>query len=311
MITTMAIIIVLLLITIAMLIIHIKAKNKALVYMSKKLPEIIEKKSNEKLLINTGDTGIRDALIQINNLLDYNQKLSAEYHRTQLAMKKMLSNISHDLKTPLTVIVGYAEMICTREDLTEEEYTTLNGRILNKSKELLNTINEFFRLAKLESGDTQLKLSRVEINEICRTGLLEYFEILSEKNIDVVANIPEEKYWVLGNEDAIKRILDNLITNAIRYGYEGKILGLDVSSRDDIVRIEVWDKGKGINDTEKKMVFERLYTLEDSRNKDYQGSGIGLAITKKLVELMNGTIILESISYKRTSFIIELNRITY
>lgn len=311
MITIMTIIIVLLLTAIVLLILHIKAKNRALKYMSNKLPEIIEKKSNEIILINTGDTEIRDILIQINSLLDCNHRISAEYHRTQLAMKKMLSNISHDLKTPLTVIMGYAEMLCTRKDLTDEECLKLNGRILSKSKELLDTINEFFSLAKLESGDMELKLSRVEINEICRGVLLGFFEMLSKKKIEVIADIPEEKYWVLGNEDAIKRILDNLITNAISYGYEGEVLGLDVSNIEGIVRIEIWDKGKGIGDTEKKMVFERLYTLEDSRNKDYQGSGIGLAITKKLVELMNGTITLKSIPYERTSFIIELNKITY
>jgi signal transduction histidine kinase len=228
-----------------------------------------------------------------------------------MTMKKMLSNISHDLKTPLTVVLGYIEAIKLDRNISNEERDVLLSKVDNKTHEVLELINKFFDLAKLESGDKDIPLTRINMNEVCRKNILTFYDILTSKGFEVIIDIPESNIYTMGNEEALDRILDNLISNAIKYGNEGMVLGLSLRNDDNYVYVVIWDKGKGISETHKDKVFERMYTLEDSRNKLYQGSGLGLTITKRLVEKLAGEIFLESKPYEKTSFTFKLKRITY
>jgi len=268
------------------------------------LKKIIDDKSREKIMVLTGNKDIQDLINQINILLEYNHKITAGHIRNENSIKKMLSNISHDLKTPLTVILGYSEVLIEREDIASVETKELILKLENKTKELIDFINEFFDLAKLESGDTKIINSTINISEICRRRILSFYEVFQNKGIELSLNIPEENFYGSCNEEALERVLDNLIGNSIKYGIDGKIIGLDLETDEKYIYINVWDKGKGIDEIDK--VFERLYTLEDSRNKRYQGSGLGLTITKRLVERMNGEISLESVPYEKTVFSIKL-----
>ena len=289
----------------------IKTRNTNLTYIQQKLSSIISNSTSEKLLLQTDDKYLISILIEINNLLSNQQKSLAYYLKTENSMKKMLSNISHDLKTPLTVILGYIETIQVDSTLSSEERTALLSKVQNKTTELLNLINKFFSLTKLESGDMEISTKRINMNEAYRKNILSFYDILTKKGYDVSINIPEENFYALGNEGAIDRILNNLISNAVKYGYEGKFLGIELRSDDEFVYVDIWDKGKGIDELHKDRVFERLYTLEDSRNKAFQGSGLGLTITKRLVEKMGGEISLFSKPYQKTNFSFKLKRIDY
>lgn len=110
---------------------------------------------------------------------------------------------------------------------------------------------------------------------------------------------------------ALNRILNNLISNAIKYGGDGKYLGLTLKEDSEKVTVSVIDKGKGIQEQYKEDVFERMYTLEDSRSKAYQGSGLGLTITKELVEALGGEIHLDSMPYKQTIFYFTFDKLEY
>ena len=286
-------------------------RNSNLKYIHEKLNSIMLNNTSEKLLVFTDDKELIPILIEINKLLDHNQKILANYSKAEITMKKMLSNISHDLKTPLTVVLGYIETIMLDNNIGSEERRTLLSKVENKTKEVLVLINKFFDLAKLESGDTDIQLTRVNMNEVCRKNILAFYDILNNKGFEVIIDIPETNIYSLGNGDALDRIINNLISNAIKYGNEGMLLGFSLRTDEDYVYVEVWDKGKGISEIHKDRVFERMYTLEDSRNKLYQGSGLGLTITKRLVEKLGGEIFLESKPYEKTSFTVKLKRITY
>lgn len=288
-----------------------KHRSKDLKYIADKLKSIMENNTSEKLLVFTDDKELKPLLISLNNLLDYNQKILADYSKAEISMKKMLSNISHDIKTPLTVVLGYIETMSLDCDMASDERKTLLLKLESKTKEVLELINKFFNLAKLESGDRDITISRVNANEICRKNILAFYDILSNKRIEVAIEIPDNIIYVRGNEDAIDRILNNLISNSINYGYEGQVIGLSLKSDNDYAYIEVWDRGKGISEIHKDRVFERMYTLEDSRNKLYQGSGLGLTITKRLVEKLGGEISLESEPYERTSFTVKLKKVSF
>lgn len=288
-----------------------KARSVQLKHIQTELDRIISAYSSEKLLLFTEDREIRPILIEINRLLNHNQKIMAKQAGTELSLRRMLSNISHDLKTPLTVVLGYLETMNLGPNMSAEERTAILAKVHGKTLEVLELIRQFFDLAKLESGDQDITLTRIHLNEICRKNMLAFYEILTSRGFEADIRIPEEPVHVLGNEGALDRILNNLISNAIQYGGDGQAVGLTLRQDEDYAYVEVWDRGKGIAEPHQDRVFERMYTLEDSRNKSYQGSGLGLTITKRLVETLGGEIRLHSIPHERTVFSIQLKKIRY
>ena len=288
-----------------------KDRSNNLKYIHEKLKCIIDKNSSEKLLVFTNDKQLIPLLIEINDLLNFSQKIIADYSKTEIEMRKMLSNISHDLKTPLTVILGYIETIKLDNNVSTEEREVYLSKVQAKTTEVLELINKFFDLAKLESGDKKVPLTKVNLNEICRKNILDFYDILMAKGVEVSIDIPDKNVYVLGNEEAFDRILNNLISNAIKYGSDGKIIGLKLRIEDEFACIDVWDRGKGIEEINKDKVFERMYTLDDSRNKYYEGSGLGLTITKRFVEKLGGEISIYSVPYEKTIFTFKIKRIDF
>lgn len=310
--TILLFIVIIILITI--IIVQYKSRRKIsndLKYIENKLKTIISENNNQKLLVITDDKELQELLVVINNLLDFSQKVFADYRKKEISMSKMLSNISHDLKTPLTVVLGYIETIKLDEDISKEEREMLLSKVHKKTLEVIDLINKFFDLAKLESGDKEVPLTRVNMNEVCRKSILDFYDNLTAKGFQVDIEIPDDMIYAFGNLEALDRIMNNLISNAIKYGNDGKYIGLNLSCDDNFTYVEIFDKGKGIDETNIEKVFERMYTLEDSRNKLYQGSGLGLTITKKLVNKLGGEIFLESKPYEKTSFTFKLKRVKY
>ncbi|MGE7133325.1 sensor histidine kinase [Lysinibacillus xylanilyticus] len=288
-----------------------KQQNTSIQYMHQKLQAIINEQSSEKILVPTANQELQQLLIAMNALLDHNQRVSATHRKMESSMKKMLANISHDLKTPLTVVLGYTEMLQLKQSLSEEEQRRLLKGVHSKSLEVLKIIHTFFDLAKLEAGDTDYPMTKINVNEICRKNILSFYDMVTSMGLEIDIAIPEMSMYALGNEEALDRVLNNLLSNGVAYGAAGNIIGLTVRNDDTNIFIDVWDRGKGIDEYHIDNVFERMYTLEDSRNKSFQGSGLGLTITKRLVELMEGSIQLSSIPYEKTIFTVSLKRITY
>lgn len=288
-----------------------KRINNHLHEISEKLAEIIEHKTAEKVLLQTDQHSIQFLLIQINRLLAYNQKVFADYASTKDSLRKMISNMSHDLKTPLTVILGYVEKLKLDEKLSENEKEKAILRLHEKVVGLISLLNQFFDLVKIESDDYMIPLSKISLNEICRKNVLDYYDLLLSKGLQVEIDIPDQNFYILGNEHALNRILSNLISNSIRYGSDGGVFGLTLREDKGSIAVEIWDKGKGIAEVHQDRVFDRLYTLDDARNPQFQGSGLGLSISKRLTEAMDGSIHLSSKPFEKTAFICIFKQMTY
>lgn len=288
-------------------------KNKAntIRYIYKKLEDILEKQTSEKLLVATDDKEIQKLLVAINQLVESKQLINAEHAKVELSMRKMLSNVSHDLKTPLTVVLGYVEILHTEPTMSEDERQAILKKLHIKTNEVMELIHKFFDLAKLESGDKEIELTRMNMNEVCQENILSFYDLLMSKGFSVQIDLPKENLYALGNVDVLSRVLNNLISNAITYGEDGKTLGMTLRADEKVVCIDIWDKGKGISQPHIDKVFERMYTLEDSRNRLYQGSGLGLTITKRLVEALGGEIQLSSKPFEKTVFTIVLKRMIF
>ena len=281
-----------------------QAKLRAI---SDKLKEIIEKDSDEQITVFTENKDLMELAAQINALLEKYLKTKADYRRSEITSKKMLSNISHDIKTPMTVILGYLEIM----QLSQTPSGEMLKKVERKAQSVMELINQFFTLSKIESGDMDIELYRVDICEICRESVLDFYELLSNKKFYVKVDMPETPIYIQGNKEALQRILFNLISNVIRYGADGKYLGISLRDDDRNVYVDVTDKGKGIDKAFADSIFDRLFTMEDSRNRNIQGNGLGLTIAKNLAQRLGGTITLESIPHVKTTFTVRLKKISF
>lgn len=271
------------------------------------LCRILDKSTDEKVMVFNDNKTLIELLTQINRMLESRQRIKIDYRKSELSSKRMLSNISHDIKTPMTVILGYLEIMRLKSGNDSE----MLSKVENKANQVLELINKFFSLAKLEAGDADVPISRINLNEVCKRNILDFYDILKSHDFVVELSIPDENIYALGNNESLDRILFNLISNAIRYGSYGRYLGIALHQDDGHAYIDVIDKGKGIKDGLETHIFDRLYTLEDSRNKNIQGNGLGLTIAKRLAEILGGDIILQSQPFIKTVFTIKLKNINY
>ena len=284
-----------------------RGAQETLKKMSRKLNEILDTDSDEKVMVFTDNKVLMDLAAQINRMLESRGKLKVEYRRAEISSKKMLSNISHDIKTPMTVILGYLEIM----RLNSSEDNEMLIKVEQTAQKVMELIDQFFTLAKLEAGDTDIEISKLDICAICRESVLDFYDLLTQKEFQVEIDISEKAVFVQGNRDALQRILFNLISNVVRYGSDGKYMGMFLRSDEKYVYIDVVDKGKGIDKAFAQNVFERLFTMEDSRNREIQGNGLGLTIVKNLTQQLGGEITLDSKPYVRTVFTVKLRKVLY
>lgn len=277
--------------------------NAKLKQISGQLSDMMERDTDEQVMVFTDNRALQELCAQINRLLADRREIRADYRKKEISYKKMLSNISHDIKTPLTVILGYLEMMRLADGQNEEL-----RKVEAKAGQVMELIDQFFTLAKLEAGDKRIEMVKVNISELCRENVLGFYELLMQKDFEVELSIPEQAVFVMGDRDAIDRILCNLLSNAIRYGSDGNYIGIFLREEGDHVCIDVVDKGRGIEKQFAASVFERLYTMEDSRSRSIQGNGLGLTIVRNLANQMGGDVTLVSELGVRTVFTVRLKR---
>lgn len=281
--------------------------QKRLQEMHERLKEILETGSDESLMVFTDNKELMELAAQINRILENQLKQKADYRRQEMASKRMLSNISHDMKTPMTVILGYLEIMQMNGEASPE----MLQKTRQKARSLMELIDQFFTLAKLEAGDMDIELGRLDLSEVCRETVLDFYEMLSEAEFEVEIDVPETAVYIQGNQEALQRILTNLISNVLRYGSAGKYLGIFLRADEQNVYVDVVDKGQGIDKAFAGNVFERLFTMEDSRSRKVQGNGLGLTIARNLAWQMGGEILLDSTPHVQTTFTLQLKRICY
>ncbi|MCM1263250.1 MAG: HAMP domain-containing histidine kinase [Butyrivibrio sp.] len=302
-----------------------KAINEELRYIKERIGSISPTSENAYILVPSENLRIKELAAEINRLLDtfYTQK--AEYERSRKAMSQVLTNISHDLRTPLTVLKGYSELLnrevenivetekagqientIETEKAREKNIQEMAVKIDGKAAELTATINEYFTMSKITSGDMKIDLQRVNITQLCHDVILDYYDILEEKNYEVEIDISPSPEYAYADIDALRRILKNLIDNAITHGGDGKYLALRLKKTSDKIKIEVEDHGQGILEKEKEQIFDRAYTTS---HKGF-GSGLGLTIAKNLALQMEADIQMESEPRQKTIFTLILKTST-
>lgn len=236
---------------------------------------------------------------RINSLILEYQSIAEKEKRNEVLTKQFISDISHDIRTPLTSILGYIDELGSNPSLSEEDRNRYIEIVASKGKTLHKFIDDMFEYVKLEADNTSVRLTRQNLSELVRKMLCFMYQDLEQEGLSAVIEIPEADLYVLGDEICINRILQNLLSNVVRYGRQGGSFGIAVREEPEKVWVDVWNQGNGISQDEIKYVFSRMYT---SRDKSRGGSGFGLAIAKRLVNNMNGEIGVYSEPNDKTTF---------
>lgn len=277
--------------------------NKEVLYIRERLAALTEAsgtRENGYVLVPSGNVGVRELSAQLNHLLETFYRQKAEYQCARQAMEQMLTNISHDLRTPLTVLKGYSELLLKegKRGTSLPEFRDMAKKIDRKADELVRTIDEYFTMSKIESGDWKLVMRRVNVTQLCHELILDYYDVLEEAQYEVAIQVDDMPVYAYSDEEAVKRILKNMIDNAVRHGGSGKYLGIRLKYLADRIRIEVEDHGAGITAKDEEQIFSRNYTTA----RKGAGSGLGLTIARNLARQMGADIKVYSEPGIRTVF---------
>lgn len=226
----------------------------------------------------------------INNIVKQLKDITVEERKAQQTKTDLITNVSHDLRTPLTSIIGYLNLIEEGKYKDEVELMYYVDIAYHKSLNLNILINDLFELTKMQNRT--ISFNKVELNLVELIGqLISQFEIqFRQENVNCRIDFSMEKLMVYADPIKLVRAFENLITNAMRYGKDGYYIDVRVFAEGEMSVVQIINYGEPIPVVDLPHIFDRFYRVEKSRNIFQGGSGLGLAITKNIIEAHNGTI---------------------
>lgn len=220
---------------------------------------------------------------------------------------ELITNVAHDLRTPLTTIVGYLELIKDDTALSKEDAHKYSGIAYEKSIRLQEMMDDLFEFTKLDNADIKLNKSMINLSGLIMQMTDEFYPSFKDCNITPIVDLPEENIYVQGDGQLLARVFDNLISNALKYGYHNTDLKIEVSGDEKYATVKVINHGDTIASEDIPLLFNKFYRTDSSRNSKTGGTGLGLAITKNIVDLHHGDISVTS-DDQITTFIVKFNR---
>jgi len=242
---------------------------------------------------------------EIQNLADTLNKTSYELEKASLLQKDLMANVSHDLRTPLTMIKSYAEMIRDLSGDNPEKREKHLQVIIEESDRLNVLVTDVLELSRMQAGTSQIRIASFNIRDTLDQLVNPYHVLEMQEGYKIQLNCPPEQY-VLGDEDKIKQVISNLLTNAVKYCGQDKSVFINVKHWGKIVHLEVIDHGMGIKPEELPYVWERYYKSSSHHVRTTSGSGLGLSIVKEILQLHKSKFGVESKVGKGTTFWFEL-----
>ncbi len=236
---------------------------------------------------------------ELNSTLNYTAK---ELSKAEGLRKELLANISHDLRTPLTMITGYSEMM---RDIPSENTPENIQVVIDEASRLTRLVNDLLDLSKLQAGVQELTVIRLNLTEMIDGILLRYAKLIEQDGYQIVTDIAPD-IWVDADESKLSQVIYNLINNAINYTGSDRKITVRLFRKGENARVEIVDTGIGIPVDQLDAVWERYYKIDRSHKRAAVGTGLGLSIVKNVLELHKAAYGVDSIVGKGSTFWFEL-----
>lgn len=237
-----------------------------------------------------GDDEFSEMAENLNNMVAEIRVLMDKEREAERTKNELITNVAHDLRTPLTSIIGYLELLSGPAQIPSDMQKKYISITYTKAKRLEKLIEDLFGFTKLNYGKISMKVSKVDIIKLLSQLLEEFYPNFVDKHLtyELQSNVPAKVITADGN--LLARLFDNLINNAIKYGADGKRVIVRVEATEDTVTIQVVNYGYIIPKEELPLIFEKFYRVEQSRSTNTGGTGLGLAIAKNIVDMHGGNI---------------------
>lgn len=233
-----------------------------------------------------GDDNFSNLAENINNIGDGLDKAIYNQLKSERLKSELITNVSHDLKTPLTSIINYIELIKKEEDIKPEHIKDYVNVLDSKSKRLKVLIEDLFEASKASSGNLELNMEKIDITQLLRQAIGEMEEKLSKANLDLKLRVPEEKTYIMADGKKLYRVLENLLSNISKYSLNNTRVYIDIIEEDDKVKLLMKNISSYELNFDPEEIMERFKRADESRNTE--GSGLGLAIARDLVNAQGG-----------------------
>lgn len=267
------------------------------------ISQISQGNFNNRIVISNGD---EFALIadKLNEMANNIKDIMENERRSEYAKNELITSVAHDLRTPLTSIIGYLDLVSSKE-LSEETQKKYIQIAYSKSLRLEKLIEDLFTYTKFNFGEVKANFSEVDIVKLINQLLDEFYPTFTEFNLDYSFTMNYSTAVIKVDGDLLARAFANLISNAIKYGKSGKNILIDLEKSEDGVRISITNYGEVIPEEDLEKIFHRFYRVETSRSSETGGSGLGLAIAHSIIQIHGGIIQAQS-DLDRTMFIVTL-----
>lgn len=267
----------------------INRKIKYLKYISQRVQDIAREEFGSTIEIR-GNDEISDLCLNINLM---SQELKSKFdHEREIENSKseLISDVSHDLRTPLTSIKGYLQLLKDKQYKTLEELETYINIAFGRTEMLEDLIENLFEYTKLQGKGIELNYKRLCLNDIVQQIVVDYGPLFDKEHLNLQPSIPNDKYFVKIDPEKYVRVIESLLGNALKYSLKPGIVAVSLFSENNGVRMTIKNRAKSIDADSLAHLFDRFYRLEKSRSKETGGTGLGLAIAKSIVELHDGSI---------------------
>jgi len=262
---------------------HLKTQIKSI---GKQLENISEGKTEKKIDISLLDKDIEYLAGNINRNINYQRQLRIDVLRNEQKLKDSIANISHDLRTPLTSIIGYLQLL-EKSELSENQREKIN--ILKKKSEILhNLITSFFEITIIENDNVHIKLEKINLNNFLSDALLQNIASFKKAGIEPIFNLPNATIFIESDKMILQRIVQNLISNILKYGSSYVKISL---AQKEHVELSFANKVEDPKKIDVNLLFQKFYTADRSRSSG--STGLGLSIVKLLAEKINAQAVAE------------------
>ena len=242
----------------------------------------------------------------VNALVDSTIKAMEDEREIERSKDELITNVSHDIRTPLTSIIGYLGLIEDKQYRSEEDILKYTHTAYLKSKQMKSLVDDLFEYTKVRQTDAPLQVQSLELNAMLEQIGASFELEANKKGMEINTILPDSPVKIEADPEKLARVFNNLITNALKYGSDGKNIYLQLTKIDEKeIEIRISNDGEPIPEKSLRQVFDRFYRVESSRSKETGGTGLGLAIAQSIIELHHGYIYVES-NKNLTSFIMRL-----